>query len=185
MSNINKAIIRANAEGWNALSVKKAMQEQVKLDLAAAIEAWEASGECDEEVTEKEVIDLLTSIYYGGGYKYDMSRCIPSRFQAMQFVREGSQDADIEGAREWVAAAPVGEEVRYEFRRERLEEEQVVVKTTDGWKRIFYKDHSMFPSEDHGPWLTAGIRQRVAQKIGAQLSSTFHQIFDSFVEDLY
>ena len=178
MSNINKAIIRANAEGWNALSVSKALQEQVKLDLAAAIEAWEASGECDEEVTEKEVIDLLTSTY-------DMSRCTPRRFQAVNHSRDPYRDADVEGAREWVAAAPVGEEVHYQFRRERLEEEQVVVKTTDGWKRIFYKDHSMVPSEDHGPWLTAGVRQRVAQKIGAQLSSTFHQIFDEAVEDLY
>ena len=185
MSNINKAILRANAEGWNGLSVMKALKEQVKLDLEAAIEAWEASGECDEEIDEKEVIDLLTSVHYSGGYTYDMSRCTPCRFQAVNHSRDPYQDADEEGAREWVAAAPVGEEVRYEFRRERLEEEQVVVKTTDGWKRIFYKDHSMVPNEDHGPWLTVGIRQRVAQKIGAPVSSTFHQIFDEAVEDLY
>ena len=116
---------------------------------------------------------------------YDMSRCVPGQFQAENHSRDPYKDPDTEGAQEWVASAPVGEKVVYQFRREQLEEEQVVVKTAGGWKRVYYKDHSMAPSEDHGPWLTAGIRQRVANKIGAPLSSTFHQIFDEAIEDLY
>ena len=182
---INKAVARANAEGWEAFRVKSALVTQVQIDLAAAVEAWEASGDCDEDITEEEVIQLLTSTYYSGGYMYDMSRCTPSKFQAVNHSRDPYKDPDTEGAQEWVASAPVGEEVHYEFRKERLEEEQVVVKTTNGWKRVFYKDHSMVPNEDHGPWLTAGIRQRVAEKIGAPLSSTFHQVFDEAVKDLY
>ena len=186
MSNAtNKAIIRANAEGWNALSVKSALETQVKKDLQAAIEAWEASGSCDEFIAEEEVIHLLTSTYYSGGFMYDMSRCAPGQFQAVNHSRDAFKDADIEGARAWMANVPIGEEVHYQFRRESLEEEQVVVKTAGGWKRVYYKDHSMLPSEDHGPWLTAGIRQRVAEKIGAPSSSTFHQVFDEAVKDLY
>ena len=186
MSNaINKTNVRANAEGWNAFSVKSALKEQVKQDLAEAIKTWEASGKCDEYIAEEEVVDLLTSTYYSGGYMYDMSRCVPGRFQAVNHSRDAFRDADVEGARAWVSAAPIGEEVHYQFCRERLEEEQTLVKTSNGWKRIYYKDHSMVPSEDHGPWLTAGIRQRVAEKIGAPSSSTFHQVFDEAVKDLY
>ena len=182
---INKAVARANAEGWEAFRVKSTLKEQVQLDLEAAIEVWEASGKCDEDITEEEVVDLLTSIHYVGGYMYSGSRCTPSTFQGVSHSRDPYREENKEGAREWVTAAPVGEEVVYEYRKERLEEEQVVVKTTNGWKRVFYKDHSMVPNEDHGPWLTAGIRQRVAEKIGAPLSSTFHQVFDEAVKDLY
>ena len=182
---INKAVARSNAEGWNAFSIRKALEEQVKLDLDAAIEVWEASGNCDADVAEEEVVSLLTSTYYGGGYMYSGSRCVPSKFQAVNHSRDPYREEDKEGAQAWMAAAPIEKAVVYEYRKERLEEEQVVVKTTTGWKRVFYKDYSMAPSKDNGPWLTAGIRQRVAEKIGAPLSSTFHQVFDEAVKDLY
>ncbi len=182
---INKIFVRANAEGWNALSLKKALDAQIKLDLEAAIEVWEKSHACHDPVTDQEVIETLVSEYYGGGYMYSGSEVTPSKFQARCDTYAPYTEGDEKGARNWVSEAPVGEKVhcRYNAGNGRTEEE--FLKTTQGWVRTFFMDESDSPSEESGPWLTVGIRERVAKKIGAPLSSTFHMAFDDAVENLY
>lgn len=180
---INKIFVRANAEGWNALGLKKALNEQIQLDLKTAIEEWEKSHACHEPVTDQEVIETLTSEYYAG-YMYPGSKVSPSGFQAWCSSNAPSEEGDTEGARNWVNKAPVGEKVhcRYNAGNGRTEEE--FLKTSTGWIRTFYMYENHKPSEQNGPWLTVGIRERVAKRIGAPLSSTFHMAFDDAVENL-
>lgn len=185
MNAINKIAARANAEGWNIFALKKALNDQIQLDLAAAIEEWENSLSCNEAVDDKEVIDVLVSEYYGSGYMYPGSEVSPSKFQAQYWANSPSEEGDTEGALEWVKSAPVGEKVKCFYNAGNGKHEEEFQKTPSGWVRTFYMCGNDCPSENNGPWLTAGIRERVAKKIGAPLGTTFHQAFDEVVENLY
>ncbi len=181
----NNIAVRANAEGWNAFSVESALKAQIQLDLAAAVKAWEKSHSCYEVVDDKEVVDTLTSEYYAGGYMYSGSEVTPSKFQGRCSTNAPYTEGDIEGAQVWVSTAPVGEKVRCKYNAGNGKHEEVFEKTTNGWARTFYMCENDCPSEKYGLCLTAGVRERVAKKIGAPLSTTFHKVFDEAVESLW
>lgn len=185
MNAINKIEVRANAEGWNALSLKKALDNQIQIDLEAAIKEWKNSFYRNEAVSDEEVVNTLTSEYYGGGYMYPGSEVSPSKFQARYTTSSPPVEGDVEGALEWIKTAPIGEKVNSHYNAGNGKHQEEFQKTPNGWVRTFYVCENDCPNQQSGPWLTAGIRERVAAKIGAPLSPTFHQAFDEAVENLW
>lgn len=185
MNTISKIGARASAEGWNAFEVKLALKAQIQLDLTAAIKEWENSHSCHEPVGDDEIVDALISERRGGAYMFSGNEVEPSKFQAWCSTNAPSKEGDVEGARAWVISAPVGEKVRRFHSVGNGATEEIFEKTTGGWVRTFYMGESQKPSEHNGPWLTKGTAGRVAKRIGAPLSTTFIQVFNEAVENLW
>lgn len=177
---------RAAAEGYTLSKVKIALrrleQEAREKAIRAALEGWHGCEKVEPDV----VADSLTSVRYVGGFIYPGHDVSPNEFQERRHSRLGSsKEADHIGAADWVRTAPIGAEVTVEINFGNKKSSETFTRVQGGWARTHRWDETYVALAAEGPCLYNGIRADTARAVNVGMGSTFHQLFDLVVEQLF
>lgn len=188
---MDKETIIARREAVEGLDAKK-----LKAAILAASEAAKTGGVTKMQwgiETDDLVFEITSSVGYRGGYHYSGDTWILGKTENLEwaFPRYWFKDAQEprEGAtqelRKLLDQAPVGTGLVNEDRTINGDMQRVFEKTTQGWIQTEYYSSQEKRVEEQRLNLFPGIRVQVAKAIGSStVSTTFHQLFDSIVEEL-
>ena len=180
-------VARASAEGYTPRTLTSALRAAEQAAFDAAVKAAEGALRAPFQaypVQDATVLNALTGDRFYGGYMYTGTSTVPNTFQGARWASSPSVDGDEEGAAAWMAAAPVGAEVHTSYDMGAGQEWSVYRKTDRGWACVDGSRDVDVPDDYDRPWLSAGIRQAVADRLGVGMSAHFHELFDLAVEQL-
>lgn len=175
---------RAAAEGFSLAAVKAAAKALVAAhrDAASAETVWTGAT----PVTATEMVGVLTSTRFSGGYIYPGFVVSPGHFQAVMRSRDHIP-ADVVGAGEWLAAAPVGAEVRQRDDNNAGGEvrEYVYRRLSSSWALV-----ALFVTPDAQvaaqAWPSrAALLAGVASALGVTASPTLEAVLDEAIVHVY
>lgn len=184
-------------------TIKKASAEgivpsKVKTALLAVSEAAKTGGYYDaQHLSNIPVLSLeaLASTVcndevYGNGYVYSGSTWTTpyGRLdQVVNCVKERAEPLSEEEKEHNLAvllSIPLGGEVYLRDSNPNDSAEETWTKTSEGFKITSWWSQQSLEQET-GLMLFSGIRKAVAEKLGLDLSSTFHEVFDFCAEDIF
>ena len=176
---------RANAEGIDLKAFRAAILEVEQKVKDRALEEADKPREGFEPVTTEVMVGVLTSTIYKGGYIYSGTSVSPGQFQAIAWSRPGeSKDADPEGAKQWLEAAPVGAEVTEITDFGNGVCEGVYRKTQLGWGVVKSHDEAYVKGLERECFLY-GNESLVAEAMGVEVSPTFRACYQEVADLIY